>query len=428
MYFHNSGYRQEQYASLRSSSSRRSKPSSEKRVPSTSSDSGYASSAISTTTTTPISSSSSTSTSSSSSPVSSRGRRQQKTDVVYSCPRPLAFPFHNDCHFLPVAEADPRDIARISPPARRLSSLTTDSSQSDNQSIQSRNEPCVLRPTSVRRSTVSSHDGEEERLLGTGIKKGTVRTLRQLFNKPSGSTGPSKKAIPSSSSSSPAPSPPISAKFTGFSMTPIASRLGISRASNTKPSPFAVAFSIRRPASPETENRKGTRPQTTAKNDGALRSDSSSHHDTPAVAPARSSKMTMLPKTGTTQKLLAAFAFWDSSVQKTRKNQPPVIVNTRSEQTESVPLVQPWKSTSWRSFKSEAKEFKSNLILRIQPSTRQPHQKKPDSTFYTPIESKKKPGDEPVSQRKQEPTIVGRWWNHLKTVVVGNKTSRVGVM
>lgn len=36
-------------------------------------------------------------------------------DLVYYCPRPLSFPFHNDDHFLPVVEADPRDVARISP-------------------------------------------------------------------------------------------------------------------------------------------------------------------------------------------------------------------------------------------------------------------------------------------------------------------------
>ncbi|KAG0166154.1 hypothetical protein DFQ28_001893 [Apophysomyces sp. BC1034] len=404
MYFHNSGYRHEKkYASLRSS--HRARTSTEHPTPSTSTDSGYSSSSLPS-----LHDTTGSTTTTATSPVTPRARKkqQQKTDLVYSCPRPLAFPFHNDCHFLPVAEADPRDIARISPPPRRTSSVG--SSQSDNLSIQSgSSDPLLSRQTSVRRSTVSSVEGE--RLAGTGIKKGTVKSLRQLFNKSAASLVP-----PKSSPSPPRPSPPtpeepqpLKAKFTGFSMTPIASRLGLSRASN-KTHPFAVAFAMSASAAAQPEDKK---PQEI-------------HNNAPAVEPARPKEM--LPKAGT-QKLLAAFAFWDTSVQRKRKHQPSVVIAKRSEPTEPIPPVQPWKSTSWQSLKTEAKELKSSIALRIQAASRQhtpPCPQKEQPSVLPERSCPKKPGEEP--KPKKDPTIVGRWWKNLKTMVVGNKTSRVGVM
>ncbi|KAI8393979.1 uncharacterized protein BYT42DRAFT_609741 [Radiomyces spectabilis] len=50
-------------------------------------------------------------------------RSQPTPDLVYSCPRPLTFPFHNDAHFLPVAEIDTYRRHRQSPRSQSLQSI-----------------------------------------------------------------------------------------------------------------------------------------------------------------------------------------------------------------------------------------------------------------------------------------------------------------
>ncbi|EIE76755.1 hypothetical protein G6F46_007204 [Rhizopus delemar] len=85
---------------------------------------------------------------------------QRPPDLVYSCPRPLAFPFHNDDHFLPIAEADPRDVARVAPQVNR------------SYSIQSKG--------SLNRDSESSFSRHSSIL--SSIQQGTVRSIRSLFS------------------------------------------------------------------------------------------------------------------------------------------------------------------------------------------------------------------------------------------------------
>lgn len=85
---------------------------------------------------------------------------QRPPDLVYSCPRPLAFPFHNDDHFLPIAEADPRDVARVAPQVNR------------SHSIQSKD--------SLNRDSESSFSRHSSIL--SSIQQGTVRSIRSLFS------------------------------------------------------------------------------------------------------------------------------------------------------------------------------------------------------------------------------------------------------
>ncbi|KAI9468115.1 MAG: hypothetical protein EXX96DRAFT_591964 [Benjaminiella poitrasii] len=101
----------------------------------------------------------------------------RQPDLVYSCPRPLAFPFHNDDHFLPIAEADPRDVARLTP----------------NNSYYAKMANTSQRSTSIRTTTTTtSHGSQDHRddessysrrssLLST-IQRGTVRSIRSLFS------------------------------------------------------------------------------------------------------------------------------------------------------------------------------------------------------------------------------------------------------
>ncbi|KAI9007490.1 hypothetical protein CLU79DRAFT_723582 [Phycomyces nitens] len=107
-------------------------------------------------------------------------RPSRTPDLVYSCPRPIAFPFHNDCHFLPVAEADPRDVARLSPPSRHSISLqlpdptkspytSTIDHQSTYQSLWSR---------ASSRSDPPEEDAKCHSSTPNSVQRGTVRSLR----------------------------------------------------------------------------------------------------------------------------------------------------------------------------------------------------------------------------------------------------------
>ncbi|GAA5816442.1 hypothetical protein MFLAVUS_009971 [Mucor flavus] len=103
----------------------------------------------------------------------------RQPDLVYSCPRPLAFPFHNDDHFLPIAEADPRDVARVSPSLNRSSSL-----QSSKTSVGStRMYESYQYSTSNKAVDTESSYSQQSSILST-IQRGTVRSIRSLFQLP----------------------------------------------------------------------------------------------------------------------------------------------------------------------------------------------------------------------------------------------------
>lgn len=156
-------------------------------------DSGYTSSSSTTTATTSPSTSTSHVTSddlfSSSSAVnvgvgvekvavkkkSKRHQPPRQPDLVYSCPRPLAFPFHNDDHFLPIAEADPRDVARVSPSLDRSASL-----HSSKTSVVSKTYDY---PASKKGLDTESSYSHQSSILST-IQRGTVRSIRSLFQLP----------------------------------------------------------------------------------------------------------------------------------------------------------------------------------------------------------------------------------------------------
>ncbi|KAG0170569.1 hypothetical protein DFQ30_002330, partial [Apophysomyces sp. BC1015] len=267
MYFHSSSSRHERYEVLR-----RNRVNSTKKLPSFTSntsgvDSGYNSSTStspttehSNSTTDPTSSIVSEpaeSTASSVTTLSAPPRKKQSNrtkqhqpprnpDLVYSCPRPLAFPFHNDCHFLPVAEADPRDVARMhgtpSVASSKASSTTYDQESAchsirsgSSPSVRSRSESTASRATSFNSSqqgtvqslrslftSASKTDSvtPSDRLPRLEIKKGTVQSLREIFS-----------SAPSTSPTSPQP-PNKGRGFVDLSKAFFSAGLGLSRATD----------------------------------------------------------------------------------------------------------------------------------------------------------------------------------------------------
>ncbi|KAI8642538.1 hypothetical protein BD408DRAFT_416399 [Parasitella parasitica] len=109
---------------------------------------------------------------------SKRHQPPRQPDLVYSCPRPLAFPFHNDDHFLPIAEADPRDVARVSPSLNRSSSL-----QSSKTSIGSTPmyENYSYAGSNSQKGLDSESSYSRQSSIFSTIQRGTVRSIRSLF-------------------------------------------------------------------------------------------------------------------------------------------------------------------------------------------------------------------------------------------------------
>ncbi|KAI9359706.1 hypothetical protein BD770DRAFT_385355 [Pilaira anomala] len=109
-----------------------------------------------------------------------RNQPPRQPDLVYSCPRPLAFPFHNDDHFLPIAEADPRDVARVSPSLNRSSSI-----QSSKTSVGSTRMYTDYNTSHTNNKAVDTESSysHQSSILST-IQRGTVRSIRSLFQLP----------------------------------------------------------------------------------------------------------------------------------------------------------------------------------------------------------------------------------------------------
>lgn len=118
---------------------------------------------------------------------SKRHQPPRQPDLVYSCPRPLAFPFHNDDHFLPIAEADPRDVARVSPSLNRSSSLQ--SSKTSIGSTRMYENYSYSGNHSQRGLDTESSYSHQSSILST-IQRGTVRSIRSLFQLPESQSHP----------------------------------------------------------------------------------------------------------------------------------------------------------------------------------------------------------------------------------------------
>lgn len=115
---------------------------------------------------------------------SKRHQSNRQPDLVYSCPRPLAFPFHNDDHFLPIAEADPRDVARVSPSLNRTSSFQSSSKTSVGSTrMYDNSQYSASSHRSAKSVDGASAYSQQSSILST-IQRGTVRSIRSFFQLP----------------------------------------------------------------------------------------------------------------------------------------------------------------------------------------------------------------------------------------------------
>ncbi|KAI8582251.1 hypothetical protein K450DRAFT_228075 [Umbelopsis ramanniana AG] len=141
-----------------------------------------------------------------------QSNRSKRTDEVIALPRPLTFPFHNDSYFLPVAETTHRSLSAsnscrslVSPPRgqsprqrdptidsikpgtvrslKQMFQRSSDTTQANEANNSISAEEANITPTSPPPKSVF-----------TGIKEGTVKALQSLFTTPlSSKTDPSKQ-------------------------------------------------------------------------------------------------------------------------------------------------------------------------------------------------------------------------------------------
>ncbi|KAI9021441.1 hypothetical protein CLU79DRAFT_753330 [Phycomyces nitens] len=471
MYFHSSGSRHEQYASMRSkrlhSKSHHSLSSNTSGV-----DSGYTSSASGTPSPTTseaqdihtsrpsidsppsilsiVTESSLATDTTSATPSKKKLNRPKKAalpprhpDLVYSCPRPLAFPFHNDGHFLPVAEADPRDVARITP-SRPLPSIKSgkastivsapfdhqssfgsihqvNDSRIDTASISSRSASLL---SSVQRGTVrslrslfqipSTNEHEctthPDRLPRLEIKRGTVQTLRDLFVK--------RQSTPVT------PSYPHQNVHHSTSKTPLV-QPGFSSSPTTQPSSnrFRDLFTFR--STPKMTNPK---PQTApkppvsrssafaARNFWVGRTDNErSPKKTASVAPLPTTPLEY-PKVPTTPPTVNHEAQVPKQKKKTIKSEIKKLFSRK----ESAPVPAPAEAP-----------LKPSIALpeAITPARRSffPSLKRDSPRPQEPVKPKQVTVDPVQQQQPAQPLTVGRMWKSFKKLI-GKKSSRVGVI
>ncbi|KAI8148308.1 hypothetical protein BJV82DRAFT_591619 [Fennellomyces sp. T-0311] len=448
MYFHSSSYRHEQYAALRSANNRADKKKKKRSSLSSNTsgaDSGYTSSASSSPNATqpsPLSArvaaeahvAKATEPSSSSGATTPKKPKKKRSgtknqlgpprqpDLVYSCPRPLAFPFHNDAHFLPVAEADPRDVARVAPPSSRRQSAASSKASSlassqfdqhsayryrslrskssyddDTETLRSRQSSVI---SSMQRGTVRSlrslfqiptphHPPVEERSQRPEIKKGTVRHIREMFNSDEATS--SNLAIAERNAEANSRKPRLFDRITGRKPIQQNQRSRASSVTSTattlcnKPLPKAPTnvdklladappVPTKPPSAFSTLKRMFSRPS-------AKKQSSSS-------SPASQASPASLPKKVTVS---------------------PTTTSIESPAPVPSPPTPPKRSilSTW---------------LRPDPPKPVDQPKPKDST---------KPKDQPKPAQVEPqpaPTVVGRLWKSFKRMVTGKKTSRVGVL
>lgn len=323
----------------------------------------------------------------------------RQPDLVYSCPRPLAFPFHNDDHFLPIAEADPRDVARVSPLSsssllNRSSSLNSTSSSTrllkkDTDSSYSRHSSIL---STIQRGTVRSlrslfqiPDSDTTSRVQTSyyehnqIKQGTVQSIKNIFKRPA-STTPSV-------ATSPPPVPPKKGLVTK----------AIHQFESKQKSP---TMGLKVNVTPSTNNRKSTL--------------------TERAKDLKSKIFSKAPPT--TPKV-------DNKIKTKVKNLSNKVFNWKSTP----------KTTTTTTTNTPPKP-KTSIFASFKKSSTTTTQDTPKKSFFSfkksspppppPADPIKKPTtDTPTeTEPQQEPTRVKKMWKSFKNLVTGKKSSRIGIM
>lgn len=427
--FHSSGLRHEQYLIRSKQDSKHTlhkKRSSLESEISAGADSGYTSSSFTPTcsivsTPTTISTSTITTTDENKKPhitgPPKKKKRYHQTprqpDLVYSCPRPLAFPFHNDDHFLPIAEADPRDVARVSPPSINRAS-----------SIQSKS------TTSISRHDADSSYSRRSSVLSS-IQRGTVRSIRSLFQLPDSLSNLSQRTTQTSIITT---DPPLE-------------RLEIKKGTVqslkdffSKRQPPQTSSSIVSPASPK-RGQLGTTigsiqtNKTTNDSRASLKKNSNSSSSSSNSCTKLSSNPSSKKSFTSRASEFASRAFWKKPAESTTPcsaKQPNVSTTPRVDRSAAQkPLPEPPKK---KTIKSEVKKISARVISSFRPT---PNADKIDKPSKPSLFSFKKNNNDELLKKKpstaattipEEPSKVGKLWKSFKNLMTGKKSSRVGVL
>jgi hypothetical protein len=359
----------------------------------------------------------------------------RQPDLVYSCPRPLAFPFHNDDHFLPIAEADPRDVARVSPSLNRSTSL-----QSSKTSVGS-TRMYDSSQYSNRALDAESSYSRQSSILST-IQRGTVRSIRSLFQLPdsiSNSSNLSRINTNNTShtrdSTSTAPLQKLQIKK--GTVQSIKDMFSMKRSS-------IQAQRVTQPPPRQQKGRVGTTVgQFESNMDYSRASIANKKQQAPAVAPK--------PSLASRASEFASRALWKSAPKPPQ--QPPSAVKAAREAAATKPLPKD-PTTKPKTIKSEVKKLSARMFAlpkkwsnndnneqgRVSlPVVTDPKPKRSlfssfrrsdiSATTTTTVDKK---GTDTAKTAVEEvpatPTKVGKMWKSFKSLVTGKKSSRVGVL
>ncbi|KAI7873139.1 uncharacterized protein EV154DRAFT_473719 [Mucor mucedo] len=313
----------------------------------------------------------------------------RQPDLVYSCPRPLAFPFHNDDHFLPIAEADPRDVARVSPSSLLL-----------NRSASLQSSKTSFSTQRLKRDTESSYS-QQSSILST-IQRGTVRSIRSLFQLPESSS--------SNDPLSPTTSNPNSLQRLEIKKGTVQSIKDMF--SNKKKSPLVLPSKLQQ----ERQHSTGMVGATI----GHFESSSSS-----SKAPFQPVAVNVTKPNATKKSFksraseFASRALWK---QPSSSAQPPPPLSSSSSLLKKAPS--PPQTPPVVAAASKIKAETKSLSARIFPKTWR-HKDDPAS-----VQKKNKPTETTEEAPTVAPpvTTVRKMWKSFKNLMSGKKSSRVGVL
>lgn len=386
----------------------------------------------------------------------------RQPDLVYSCPRPLAFPFHNDDHFLPIAEADPRDVARVSPSLDRSSSLQ--SSKTSIGSTRMYENYNYSGSNSQRGLDTESSYSHQSSILST-IQRGTVRSIRSFFQL-SESQSHSRDLSRIQTNNTTKTNYTSSASTSGISSGPPLQKLEIKKGTvQSIKDMFTLKrnnIQTQRVTQPPPRQQKG-RVGTTI---GQFESSSSTiNHSRASIAASASKKnndkppvaikMNVTPPAASRPKSLKSKAaeFASRALWKP-KNQKPILSTHTTPATKPLPK-DPAENVNKKTLKSEVKKISARVMALPKKwasttaassttnsngaSLPVPEAPKPKQSLFSSfrrsdisasVDNKK--GVNTATQDEttppRVPTTVGKMWKSFKSLVTGKKSSRIGIL
>lgn len=385
----------------------------------------------------------------------------RQPDLVYSCPRPLAFPFHNDDHFLPIAEADPRDVARVSPSLNRSTSL-----QSSKTSVGSTRMYDGSQYSGHGRALDAESSYSRQSSILSTIQRGTVRSIRSLFQLPDSfnSSSNDKKLTRIDTNQTYHTRDSTSTRCTIDSHTPLRKleiKKGTVQSIKDMFSKKRSSIQDQRVVQPQPRQQKGRVGTTIGQFESNMDYSRASipnkkQRQAPAVAPKR-------PKSSlaTRASEFASRALWKSAPKSPQE--PPSAVKAAREaavaaaaQASATKPLPKTPTVERKTIKSEMKKLSARItVLPKKWSTKTSMNNNEQGRVSLPVVTDPKPkrslfssfrrSDISASVDNQKkgtgaaktaeteeipvtPTKIGKMWKSFKKLVTGKKSSRVGVL